>query len=213
MRYPAGMNLDVTDLACARGGIPVLEGVSFSVPAGSLLILRGPNGIGKTTLLRTLAGLQPPLSGRIEAPPDTVAYGAHADGLKATLTVTENLAFWARLHGTGTIAPALAALGLESLRDRPAQNLSAGQRRRLGLARMLVTGRPIWLLDEPTVSLDADGVALFGEAVRRHLSHGGIALIATHVDLGLGPAPVLDLSAHRAAEPQDGFDETFGELP
>ena len=92
------MTLEVRDLACARGGIPVLEGVSFTLPPGGALVLRGPNGIGKTTLLRTLAGLQPPLSGTISAPPEAIAYSAHADGLKATLTVTENLAFWAGLH-------------------------------------------------------------------------------------------------------------------
>ncbi|KFI32127.1 heme ABC exporter, ATP-binding protein CcmA [Haematobacter massiliensis] len=207
------MTLEVRDLACARGGIPVLEGVSFTLPAGGALVLRGPNGAGKTTLLRTLAGLQPPLAGTISAPPEAIAYSAHADGLKATLTVTENLDFWARLHGQREIGPAMATFGLGPLRERPAQNLSAGQRRRLGLARLLVTGRPIWLLDEPTVSLDSEGVTLFAEAVHAHLAGGGAALIATHVDLGLGTPPVLDIAAFRArAEAMQDFDLAFGDI-
>lgn len=206
------MDLIVTDLAVARGGIPVLEGVGFTLTAGRALILRGPNGIGKTTLLRTIAGLQPPLSGKISAPAEAIAYAAHADGLKATLTVTENLRFWAAIYGTGDITPALSAMNLLGLANRPAQALSAGQKRRLGLARLLVTGRPLWLLDEPTVSLDTDSVALFGQAVAGHLARGGAALIATHIELGLPSTEVLDLSPHRAradAPAPGGFDEAF----
>lgn len=209
------MSLTVTDLGCARGGIPVLEGVGFVLPAGEALVLRGPNGIGKTTLLRTIAGLQPPLAGRINAPADCFAYAAHADGIKSTLDVRENLHFWAAIHGRSEIAPALAAMNLESLADRRAANLSAGQKRRLGLARLLVTGRPIWVLDEPTVSLDAASVALFGQAIAAHLAGGGSALIATHIDLGI-KARVLDLGPFRARAPQDGglrdaFDDISGE--
>lgn len=206
------MDLTVTDLAVARGGLPVLEGVSFELPAGRALILRGPNGIGKTTLLRTIAGLQPPLSGIVSARPEAMAYAAHADGLKGALTVAENLRFWASIYGTGDISPALAAMNLDSLAARPAQALSAGQKRRLGLARLLVTGRPLWLLDEPTVSLDTASVALFARAVAAHLAGGGSALIATHIDLGLPAAAVLDLSPHRArmdAPVPGGFDEAF----
>ena len=166
------MELSVEGLACARGGVPVLEGVSFSLAAGQALVLRGPNGSGKTTLLRTLAGLQPPLAGRIHAPEDGVAYAGHADGLKPTLTVSENLAFWASVYRAEGTARAMEAFDLVELSDRPAQNLSAGQKRRLGLARMLVTDRPIWIFDEPTVSLDAAAVGLFAEAVRAHLSGG-----------------------------------------
>ena len=202
--------LTVSDLGCARGGLPVLAGVSFALGPGEALILRGPNGSGKTTLLRTVAGLQPPVAGTISAAPDAVAYAAHADGLKATLTAAENLAFWAALFGAADIRDAMAAFDLGSLRDRMAGRLSAGQKRRLGLARLLVTGRPVWALDEPTVSLDATSVALFAAAVRRHLDGGGAALIATHIDLGLD-ARTLDLSAFRAdrgALPA-AFDEAF----
>lgn len=203
--------LTVTDIACARGGIPVLEGVSFSLAPGHALFLRGPNGIGKTTLLRTLAGLQPALAGTVSVPPESMAYAAHADGLKSTLTVEENLTFWSRVfgtHGRG-IGHALDEFNLKELAHRQAANLSAGQKRRLGLARLLVSGRPIWVLDEPTVSLDVASVQLFADAVRRHLGTGGMALIATHINLGFD-AEELDVTQFRAAAPSlDDFDEAF----
>lgn len=207
--------LAVRGLAVARGGARALEGVEFALAPGEALILRGPNGIGKTTLLRTVAGLQPVIEGRVEAAPDSIAYAAHADGLKGALTATENLAFWREVFGGPPLAPALAAMDLVHLADRPAHALSAGQKRRLGLARLLVTGRPVWALDEPTVSLDAASVALFAAAVRQHLAQGGSALIATHIDLGLSEARVLDLTPFRAvpgsrAETRPAsFDEAF----
>ena len=203
------MTLTVSDLAIARGGIPVIQGLSFSLNPGKALILRGPNGIGKTTLLRTLAGLQPPLQGRIEGAEDQIAYAGHSDGLKPTLSVTENLSFWASVFGTHGIQASLDAFALTDLAERHAGNLSAGQKRRLGLARMLVTGRPIWMLDEPTVSLDRNAVQMFADAVRAHLGQGGSALIATHIDLGLD-GDVLDLTPYKAApQPIDDFDGGF----
>ena len=204
------MELEVSDLSVARGGIPVLEGLSFRLAPGHALILRGPNGIGKTTLLRTVAGLQPPLKGRVGLDREAMAYAAHADGLKATLTVEENLGFWARVFGTDRVEAALDGFALQELRGRPAGALSAGQKRRLGLARLLVTGRPVWVLDEPTVSLDVDAVAMFGAAIRAHLAGGGMALIATHIDLGLDEARVLDVGPFRAKAPEAvHFDEVF----
>jgi heme exporter protein A len=127
------------------------------------------------------------------------------------LTVTENLTFWSQVFGAADIAPALSAFELDGLQDRLAGTLSAGQKRRLGLARLLVTGRPVWMLDEPTVSLDASAVALFAAAVRNHLASGGSALIATHIDLGLQEADVLDVGPYRAtAETLAGAsDEAF----
>jgi len=204
------MTLTVTDLSIARGGIPVLEGLGFTLGAGQALVLRGPNGSGKTTLLRTVAGLQPPLAGQITVPEDSVVYAGHADGIKPTLTVAENLTFWARAFGNGDIAPALAAYHLTPLAQRAAGALSAGQKRRLGLARLLVTGRAIWILDEPTVSLDTDAVGMFADAVRAHLDRGGSALVATHIDLGLSEARVLDVAAYRAKPLElDDFDGAF----
>ena len=204
------MMLRVTDMGVARGGVPVLDGVSFGLDAGEALVLRGPNGIGKTTLLRAVAGLQPALAGHVEAAPESLVYAGHADGIKAALTVTENLRFWSQVFGTKEIAPALETFGLGPLAHRQAGALSAGQKRRLGLARLLVTGRPVWLLDEPTVSLDADAVAMFAGAVRGHLAGGGAALIATHIDLGLSEARILDLAPYRAAPlAVDDFDGVF----
>lgn len=203
------MTLKITDLSIARGGLPVVDHLSFTLEPGQALVIRGPNGIGKTTLLRTIAGLQPPLSGTIDGAEETIAYAGHADGLKPTLSVTENLTFWARVFARPTITPALDAFDLHSLADRPAGSLSAGQKRRLGLARLLVTGRPIWVLDEPTVSLDTRAVGLFADAVRAHLGQGGSALIATHIDLGLD-AGILDLTPFKASLPAyDDSDEAF----
>jgi len=205
--------LSVHDLAVARAGVPVVQGVTFSLTAGRALVLRGPNGIGKTTLLRTIAGLQPPLQGRVEAAADAVAYASHADGVKATLTVRENLQFWAEVFGTKDVARAIERMALRDLADRRAANLSAGQKRRLGLARLLVSGRAVWVMDEPTVSLDAASVQLFAAVVRDHLAAGGAALIATHIDLGL-EAEVLDLTPMKARKLAEGgirsaFDEAF----
>ena len=204
------MELRVQDLSVARGGVPVLAGVNFALRPGHALILRGPNGSGKTTVLRTIAGLQPQISGQISGAEDQVAYAAHADGLKAMLSVAENLGFWSQIFGQESIDAALEAFNLHALKDRLAGTLSAGQKRRLGLARLLVTGRPLWVLDEPTVSLDADAVALFADAVRAHLGQGGRALIATHIDLGL-EAAVLDVSQFRANLSQriGASDEAF----
>ncbi|MDX1781750.1 MAG: heme ABC exporter ATP-binding protein CcmA [Thalassovita sp.] len=204
------MELTVSDLSVARGGIAVLEGVSFTVSGGEALVLRGPNGIGKTTLLRTVAGLQPPLSGVVGLERDAMAYAGHADGIKSVLSVRENLQFWADVFETGDIGTALQAFDLVALENRPAGGLSAGQKRRLGLARMVVTGRPVWVLDEPTVSLDAASVAMFAEAVRAHLAAGGLALLATHIDLGLAEARVLDVEPFKAVPPElDDFDGAF----
>ena len=189
--------LEGRGLACARGGVPVLTGVDLTLAAGDALMLTGPNGAGKTTLLRTIAGLQPLIAGVLRSPDEGVAYSGHADAVKATLTVAENLGFWARVYGTGSAEAALAALDLQALAGRMARDLSAGQRRRLGLARMLVTGRRLWLLDEPTVSLDTATVVLFAGVMRGHLAAGGAVLLASHIDPGLEAAR-LDLGPFKA---------------
>ncbi|MEE3070982.1 MAG: heme ABC exporter ATP-binding protein CcmA [Pseudomonadota bacterium] len=203
------MDLVLNDVTVARGGLPVLEGISFRLSEGQAIVLRGPNGAGKTTLLRTVAGLQPPMAGSVEGAEDRVAYAAHADGIKQVLTVSENLRLWAAVFGVASIEAALVAFNLVELADRPAGSLSAGQKRRLGLARLMVTGRPIWVLDEPTVSLDVASVTLFADAVRAHLASGGMALMATHIDLGL-EAQVFDVTGYKATLPAvDDFDGGF----
>ncbi|TFL19675.1 heme ABC exporter ATP-binding protein CcmA [Jannaschia formosa] len=207
------MEFEARSLTCRRGEATVLEGVAFRVRAGEALILRGPNGAGKTTLLRTLAGLTPAVAGEVTAPPEAMAYGAHADGLKAQLTVAENLAFWAAAFGTGAeaLARAEAAFDLAPLRARRAADLSAGQKRRAALARLVLTGRPVWLLDEPTVSLDAGNTARFAAAVRTHLAAGGSALIATHIDLGLPETRVLDVARFAPTGRQAAGSDPFAE--
>lgn len=200
--------LQVRDLAVARGGRRILTDVSFQVAPGQALILRGPNGIGKTSLLRVLAGVQPAPGGQVIAPDDSCAYASHKDGVKSQLSVTENLRFWARVYGRDLPDHVFDDFDLRDLRDRPAASLSAGQSRRLGLARLGVIGRQILLLDEPTVSLDTASVALFARFLRdQHLAQGGIAVIATHIDLGLD-APSLDLTPYQAS-PDQISDEAF----
>ncbi len=202
--------LKVDELTVARGGRPILQNVSFELKAGQALVVRGPNGSGKTTLLRTIAGLQPAISGQVLCDEEAIAYAAHSDGLKANLTVAENLSFWAEVFGTAQMDQALAQFNLNDLQDRPANTLSAGQKRRLGLARLLVTARPVWVLDEPTVSLDAASVDLFASVVQAHLAAGGAALMATHIDLGL-EAKVFDVAPYKASmiPRSGGFDEGF----
>jgi heme exporter protein A len=201
--------LEVNELVCSRGGMTVLEGVQLTVMPGEAVVLRGPNGSGKTTLLRAIAGLQEPNRGQINCEPESIAYAAHADGTKATLTVEENLSFWAEMYGAGSIDRAVKTFALSELLMRPARTLSAGQRRRVGLARLLVTDRPIWALDEPTVSLDTASVALFAAAVEEHLGSGGGAVIATHVDLGV-KSETVDIEQFRPSAQAIGvFDEAF----
>ncbi|MBT0957153.1 heme ABC exporter ATP-binding protein CcmA [Alphaproteobacteria bacterium KMM 3653] len=208
------MSWQADTLACQRGGRVLLAGLSLRLAKGQVLILRGPNGVGKTTLLRTLAGLQPAAGGTLNWPADDMAYASHADGIKATLSARENLAFWAGIYGAGDPENALETFGLTPLAGRAAGTLSAGQRRRLGLARLVLSHRPVWLCDEPTVSLDAEHTEVFANAVRAHCAKGGAAVLATHIDLGL-TGETLDLTPFAAAAAQatqtetPGFDEAF----
>ena len=192
------MKLIADNLSLERGGRRIVDGLSFTVSAGEALVLTGPNGAGKTTLIRALAGFLPIAAGTVSldgAPELEIAeqthFIGHRDGVSGTLSVGENAAFFANYLGDGagkTCADALDRLGLTALVDVPAAWLSAGQRRRLGLARLLLARRPLWLLDEPTVSLDSVAVATLAEIVGEHLAGGGIAVAATHIPLGLSGA-------------------------
>ncbi|MFS4438757.1 heme ABC exporter ATP-binding protein CcmA [Paracoccaceae bacterium GXU_MW_L88] len=188
------MSLVVDHLSIRFDARRVLEGVSFAVETGRALALRGPNGAGKTTLLRAVAGLIQTDAVRLDGqriadlPPGAVQFSGHRDGISAALTVRENLAFWAGLVG-GDVDAALDAMDLARFADRPAARLSAGQKRRTGLARLALTPARLWLLDEPTNALDSASIARLGTMLQAHLAQGGIALIATHADLsGFGVA-------------------------
>ncbi len=181
-------------LAAFRGERLVLEGVSLSVARGEALLLLGPNGSGKSTLLRVLAGLKQPDAGTLEWPGAgesvPVAYLGHADAIKPGLTVSENLRFAAAGQA---LAPALAALGLDALGDLPARMLSAGQRRRLALARLPLSRAPLWLLDEPTLGLDTASLGLLAGLLAAHRVAGGGVVAATHQDMVLPGAATLRL--------------------
>ena len=201
--------LTAENLCIERGGRLVLDGVSFGIRASEALIVTGPNGSGKTTLLRSIAGFLRPVGGRFDLtggdPEHEIAqhchYAGHLDAVKSRLTVAENLAFWSSYLGgrPENIANAMAALALSDLAEVSAAYLSAGQRRRLGLARLLVANRPIWLLDEPTVSLDHESTAAFAALVEKHRAGGGMVIAATHVELGLGNTRSLRLVAPERA--------------
>jgi heme exporter protein A len=195
--------LQAAGLAAFRGERLVFSEVDFAVRAGGMLLLTGPNGSGKSTLLRLLAGLLRPAAGMLTwgganvfadlpAHAGRVAYVGHQDAVKPGLTAAENLRFAARLNG-GVMQDALDAVGLEELGDLPARMLSAGQRRRLALARLLLSRAPLWLLDEPTLGLDAASVDRFGVMLDAHRASGGMAVAATHLPLPVGEAAELVL--------------------
>lgn len=201
--------LRLTDLRVERAGRAVIDGLTLELDSGSALLVTGPNGAGKTTLLRTLAGLLPPASGSFEFegwdPDRDVREASHfislADAVKASLSVAENAGFWSGYLGTGVDpSAALERLGLAALAGVPAGWLSSGQRRRLGLARLLVVARQVWLLDEPTVALDAGAVSILTEIINEHLATGGLAVVATHTALDLQSSRTLRLDA--AVEPR-----------
>jgi heme exporter protein A len=207
MTQAAAIELAGSGLACVRGGRQVFADVGFSVAGGQALVVTGPNGAGKTTLLRALAGLLRFAAGRLEfrgAEPDAILpeqahYLGHQDALKSSLTVEENLAFWSAYlagpenNSAQAAGDALAAVGLADLTRTPAAYLSAGQRRRLSLARLVATHRPVWLLDEPTTALDARAQQILAELMRTHLARGGLIVAATHGPLPLERAGELRL--------------------
>jgi heme exporter protein A len=197
------MQLIGENLTCERGGREVFSGLSFSLKSGEALLVTGANGAGKSSLLRMIAGLVRIAAGRLaiegaetEVPIGEQAhYLGHLDALKPALTVAENVQFWAEFLGpaSGDVTPALAAVDLAPLADLPAAYLSAGQRRRLSIARLVAVPRAIWLLDEPTSALDAASQARLADLMRRHLSSGGMIVAAAHGAIGLERARELKM--------------------
>jgi heme exporter protein A len=197
------MRLTATDLHCHRGGRDVFAGVGFTVGAGEALTITGRNGAGKSSLLRAIVGLLRLVQGKLSLEGGdlelTIAeqahYLGHQDALKPALSVAENLHFWAGFFGApaANIGESLEAVGLATLAGLPAAYLSAGQRRRLSIARLIAVKRPIWLLDEPTSTLDATAQVRLTDLMQEHLAAGGLILAATHGPIGLGKTLELRL--------------------
>lgn len=189
------MRLSGRQIDCVRGGRSVFSGLDFEASSGQALAVLGHNGSGKTSLLRLIAGLLAPAGGSVELEggepelslPEQAHYLGHRDALKPALSVAENLTFWRDFLGGAVddLNRCLGAVGLGHATDLPAAYLSAGQRRRLSIARLLVVRRPVWLLDEPTSALDTAGQDLFTTVMRDHLAGGGIIVAATHTPLGI----------------------------
>jgi heme exporter protein A len=206
------VNLEVKELSCTRGGRQVFSGVDIRLSPSELLVVTGPNGSGKSSLLRVLAGFLSPTEGTIcwdgtSITEDREAHGArthyvgHQNAVKSVFTVEENLAFWAGFEGAAgvesRISSALDQVGLRAQADLPAGFLSAGQRRRLNLARLVVHPTALWLLDEPTAALDDASAEIVARMIRDHCTGGGIAIAATHLDLGIEAAQGLDINDYR----------------
>ena len=198
------MRLEGRALACSRGGRQVFSGLEFRIGSGEALLVTGRNGAGKSSLLRMLAGLVRVGGGTLSLAggdpektlPEQAHYLGHLDALKPSLTVRENLDFWTRyLGGQNATETALATVGLPTLVDLPAAYLSAGQRRRLSLARVLSVRRPVWLLDEPVSALDREAQGMLAGLMEQHLSAGGLIVAATHGPIGLDNAKELRLGA------------------
>ncbi|MGI6855986.1 heme ABC exporter ATP-binding protein CcmA [Mesorhizobium sp. 1B3] len=190
------MRLIAEKLAGERGGETVFSDLGFALGKGESLVVTGPNGAGKSTLLRVIAGLLPSSAGRVALEDGgeewrtlggALHYLGHQNAMKAALTVTENLRFWQDYNGAARLAvdEALEAVGLEAIGHLPFGYLSTGQRRRASIARLLVSHRPVWLLDEPTAGLDKASEERFAGLMRSHLEGGGIIVAATHLPLGL----------------------------
>lgn len=203
--------ISVSRLRLERGGKTLLSGFNLSVAPGEAVVLVGPNGSGKTTLLRALAGLVKPASGEVDLEPQHTAFLGHAEALKPSETVDQTLRFWARLQG-GDLAQLDAVMkqqALAHLSRRTTGTLSAGQKRRTALARIALSNRPVWLLDEPAAPLDARSRTRLADLVQSHCQSGGIVIAATHVDLGWQGARVQDLrestsEATHPAQPAEG---------
>ena len=207
------MKLVADQLSVVRGEEMIFSAFSFDVSSGEALIVEGPNGVGKSTLLRSICGLLPLQSGALRFDDPSGEFGdarvvelchylGHDNAMKPALSVGENLAFWQEFYGQAhlDVDEALHMVGLAGLETVPFAHLSTGQRRRIGIARLLVSYRPIWLLDEPTSGLDAASAEQFCALMRAHLEDDGLIIAATHIPLGLTSAKVLEMGAHQSGD-------------
>ena len=200
--------LEAHDLACIRGERPVFRGISFTLRPCGALVLRGPNGSGKSSLLRILANFLQPVDGSVawsgqdmrdypDAHRARTHYVGHLEAVKPTLTVAEHLAFWARAKGFSQAAEgSLGALGLEELADVPGRFLSAGQKRRLSLTRLLTSPAELWLLDEPSITLDGESTERLEAMLAGHRQQGGMAIVATHTEIPLPKAKTINMACY-----------------
>lgn len=211
------------DIACIRGGRLLFAGLGFTLAPGGVMLLAGPNGIGKSSLLGILAGLAPPAAGSVELPTDTgrIAYLGHGDGLKPLATVAETLAFWAAVNGPGdpqarrqAIEEAMEAFALGPLAALPCRYLSAGQRRRVALGRVMASAARLWLMDEPATALDGAGTRAFDHALAGHIAAGGMAVVATHAPIALdgdaGGVETLEIARFAGTAPRFADPDTWG---
>ncbi len=187
---------DVRNLACNRGGRMLFAGLNMAVAPGDMLWLRGPNAIGKSSLIRIIAGLLPAYTGQV----DMIADGGIAliddrPALDMDVSVAATLHFWAQLDDAqSATAPAMASMGIAHLADVPMRYLSQGQRKRAGMARVVASGAPLWLLDEPANGLDSDGVGRLCDAISTHRARGGAIILASHIDLMLPQTHIMDIA-------------------
>ena len=209
-------SLIARNIACVRGGRLLFSGLEFSVAPGGAVLLTGPNGIGKSSLLGILAGLRPAAAGSVELPANTrrIAYLGHGDGLKPLATVAESLAFWSAVNGPAepaarrrAINDAMERFSLGPVAALPCRYLSAGQRRRVALARIMATAAELWLMDEPATALDTAGTRAFDHALAHHLAAGGMAVIATHAPIAVDGVETLEIARFTGAAP--GFADPF----
>ena len=201
--------LSVRDVAVARGGRTILEGATFDLAPGAALFVKGANGSGKTTLLRALAGLAPIESGEAHLTPEgsspaarraAIVYCGHANAVKAAVSGRANLAFWAALYGApkDRAEAAIEAFDLAAFVDAPAGALSQGQRRRLALSRLILSAKPLWLLDEPSAAIDAASAARLSVVIAAHRARGGAVMVATHDGMEIDGARTLTVHARAA---------------